>query len=61
MVDAQPDLTITALWRKLTVLDIKVGGSIVGFLLYLNALRSLENDDVRGRLASRSHHGSLCL
>jgi hypothetical protein len=61
LVAAQPDLTITALWRKLTVLDIKVGRSIVGFLVYLNALRSLENGDVRGRLASRSHHGSLCL
>ena len=61
LVAAQPDLTIMALWRKLMVLDIKVGRSIVSFLLDLNALRPLENDDVPGRLASRSHHGSLCL
>ena len=36
LVAAQPDLTITALWKKLTVLDIKVGRSAVGrFLLHL--------------------------
>ena len=36
LVAAQPDLTITALWKKLTVLDIEVGRSAVGrFLLHL--------------------------
>jgi transposase len=36
LVTAQPDLTITELWRKLTALEIKVGRSAVGrFLLYL--------------------------
>lgn len=35
LVAAQPDLSITALWRKLTVLDIKVGRSTVGILLHL--------------------------
>ena len=30
-------------------------------VIRLRALRSLENDDVRGRPALRSHHGSLCL
>ena len=36
LVAAQPDLTITELWRKLTTLEIKVGRSAVGrFLLYL--------------------------
>ena len=36
LVAAQPDLTITALRKKLTVLDIKVGRSAVGrFLLHL--------------------------
>jgi len=31
LVAAQPDLTITALWRTLTVLDIKVGGPSSAF------------------------------
>jgi hypothetical protein len=36
LVAAQPDLTITALWKKLTALKIKVGRSAVGrFLLHL--------------------------
>jgi hypothetical protein len=36
LVAAQPDLTITALWKKLTAVDIKVGQSVVGcFLLHL--------------------------
>jgi transposase len=36
LVAAQPDLTITALWKKLTALKIKVGQSAVGrFLLHL--------------------------
>ena len=36
LVAAQPDLTITALWRKLSALDIKIGRSAVGrFLLHL--------------------------
>lgn len=36
LVTAQPDLTITELWSKLTTLDIKVGRSTVGrFLRHL--------------------------
>lgn len=36
LVAAQPDLTVTALWKKLTALDIKIGRSAVGrFLLHL--------------------------
>jgi putative transposase len=36
LVVAQPDLTITELWKKLTALNIKVGRSAVGrFLLHL--------------------------
>jgi transposase len=36
LVAAQPDLTITELWQKLTALDIKVGRSAVGrFLRHL--------------------------
>jgi transposase len=36
LVTAQPDLTITELWSKLTTLEIKVGRSAVGrFLLHL--------------------------
>jgi len=36
LVAAQPDLTITALWKKLTALEIKVSRSAVGrFLLHL--------------------------
>jgi len=33
LVTAQPDLTITELWRKLTTLEIEVGRSAVGRLL----------------------------
>jgi transposase len=36
LVAAQPDLTITELWKKLTALEIKAGRSAVGrFLLHL--------------------------
>jgi transposase len=36
LVAAQPDLTITELWQKLTALEIKAGRSAVGrFLLHL--------------------------
>ena len=36
LVVAQPDLTITALWKKLTALKINIGRSAVGrFLLHL--------------------------
>jgi transposase len=35
LVAAQPHLSTTALWRKLTVLDFNVGRSTVGFLLHL--------------------------
>ena len=48
LVTAQPDLTITELWRKLTALEIKVGRSAVGrFLLYLQ-LTFKKNSTRRG-------------
>ena len=48
LVAAQPDLTITALWKKLTVLEIKVGRSAVGrFLLHLK-LTDKKNSARRG-------------
>jgi len=39
LVAAQPDLTITALGKKLTALDIKVGRSAVGRFFKKNSAR----------------------
>lgn len=57
LVAAQPDLTITALWKKLTVLDIKVGRSAVGrFLLHLK-LTYKKNSARRGTGKARCSGG----
>lgn len=57
LVAAQPDLTITALWKKLTVLDIKVGRSAVGrFLLHLK-LTYKKNSARRGTRKARCSGG----
>jgi transposase len=48
LLAAQPDLTITELWSKLTTLEIKVGRSAVGrFLLHLQ-LTFKKNSPRRG-------------
>src|SRR5450631_807374 len=46
LVAAQPDLTITALWRKLTALDIQIGRSAVGRCL-LHLTVTYENNPAR--------------
>jgi transposase len=48
LVTAQPDLTITELWRKLTTLEIKVGRSAVGRFLRHLQLTFKKNSARRG-------------
>lgn len=48
LVAAQPDLTITELWKKLTALEIKVGRSAVGRFLQHLQLTYKKNSARRG-------------
>jgi transposase len=61
LVAAQPDLTITALWKKLTALDIKIGRSAVGrFLLHLK-LTYKKNAARRGAEKARCSGRPSCV
>jgi transposase len=54
LVAAEPDLTITELWKKLTALEIKAGRSAVGrFLLHLKLTYKKNSARHRARTPGR--------
>jgi transposase len=56
LVAAQPDLTITELWRKLTALEIKAGRSAVGrFLRHLQL--TFKKNSACHRAGTHGHPG----